>query len=249
VGRAKENAPRRTPRARGASTSARRSSPAGAPPVGATPPTAGRSDEPPQIFLLSPATCGGERAALLLGAGARSELAERLRSPAGAEVVDVFRFLSSLYFRGKLAYARAFARPPQGLPGILVITPGDGLVFETYPVTEARLRAWGEVPVDRASPRFVEPLAQHAAALARAAPVNCRIVLLGSVATSKYVEALLLAFGPRLHFPIDFVGRGDMSRGALLLRAARAGRELPYAPLSDAARRGRRAGSSRAVPL
>ena len=46
--------------------------------------------------------------------------------------------------------------------------------------------------------------------------------------------------GGRLLFPTDFVGRGDMSRGALLLRAARADEELAYAPVATAVRRGKR---------
>jgi hypothetical protein len=39
----------------------------------------------------------------------------------------------------------------------------------------------------------------------------------------------------------DFIGRGDMSRGGLLLRAARAGSELPYPPVQGTPRRGARA--------
>jgi hypothetical protein len=66
-------------------------------------------------------------------------------------------------------------------------------------------------------------------------------VLLGSVATPKYRETLTAAFGDRAFFPADFVGRGDMSRGALLLRAVRENRELPYAPLLKTALTGVRA--------
>ncbi len=51
-------------------------------------------------------------------------------------------------------------------------------------------------------------------------------MLLGSVATGKYVDPLTEALGDRLRFPGDFVGRGDMSRGGLLLRCVREGREL-----------------------
>jgi hypothetical protein len=48
------------------------------------------------------------------------------------------------------------------------------------------------------------------------------------------VDVLLDVVGERLLFPTDFVGRGDMSRGALLLRAAREGRELAYEPVAGA---------------
>jgi len=36
---------------------------------------------------------------------------------------------------------------------------------------------------------------------------------------NTYVGALAAAFGDRLRFPVEFVGRGDMSRGGLLLRS------------------------------
>jgi hypothetical protein len=58
------------------------------------------------------------------------------------------------------------------------------------------------------------------------------VVLLGSVARGKYVDVLLPIFGDRLRFPIEFVGRGDMSRGGLLLRAAASGVELVYHSLT-----------------
>jgi hypothetical protein len=69
---------------------------------------------------------------------------------------------------------------------------------------------------------------------------DLEIVLLGSVATGKYVDVLLEVMGDRLLFPAAFVGRGDMSRGALLLRAAEAGDELAYEPVAGAVRHGPR---------
>jgi hypothetical protein len=74
------------------------------------------------------------------------------------------------------------------------------------------------------------------------------VVLLGSIATGKYVDVLLEIMGTRLLFPTDFVGRGDMSRGALMLRAARKGSELSYEPVAGAVRRGRRARRVSQVP-
>jgi hypothetical protein len=66
-------------------------------------------------------------------------------------------------------------------------------------------------------------------------------VLLGSVATGKYVELLTRLLGPRLHYPPSFIGRGDMSRGGLLLRHAREATELDYDILHlDAPRHGPR---------
>jgi predicted kinase len=194
-----------------------------------------------RIFLLSPANLSGERAALVFNPRAQFALARQLHSPAGTTLGPLYSFISGLYFRGKMTYAERFGRPPPGLPGGLVISPTEGLRFLHEPVTLERLRAWAEVPIDAANPRFTGPLVRHAVALEQAHGGNTRFVLLGSVATDKYVEPLSKVFGDHLLFPPDFVGRGDMSRGALLLRAARTGAELPYAPLEGARRHGPRA--------
>jgi hypothetical protein len=198
-----------------------------------------------RIFLLSPAFCGGERAKLLFNPSADFALAVRLRS-GGVPIGELFAFLSGLYFRGKLAYARAFDRPPRGAPGLLVITPTRGLVDPDTLLTLDDMREFAEVNIASQSDRFIEPLARDAQALAmrsRAAPA----ILLGSIATDKYVGTLAAAFGDRLRFPQEFVGRGDMSRGGLLLRSAREGAELTYIPVSGATRRGTR--PPKLVPL
>ena len=193
----------------------------------------------PRVFVLSPAFAGGERAKLVLSDRAQFELAVRLRRE-GAPLGEVFSFLSGLYFRGKLAYAQAFAAPPAGVPRSLVITACCGLVPPETPVTLEELRAIAEVPIDSAEPRYRVPLERDARLLADHAGPECDIVLLGSVATAKYLEPLLDVFGERLLFPAEFVGRGDMSRGGLMLRCARAGIELTYVPAAGAIRRGPR---------
>ena len=71
-----------------------------------------------------------------------------------------------------------------------------------------------------------------ARALAARIDDDTQVVLLGSVASGKYVDILLPVFGDRLRFPAIFAGLGDMSRGGLLLRAARADRELEYTSLT-----------------
>lgn len=183
-----------------------------------------------------------EGAAALLGGPVARE-AERLRSllrgREGAPLGDVFSFVSSLYFRGKLAYARAFARPPHGLPGVHVITPCDGLVPPASALRLSDLRRYADVPVDAGEERYREPLLRDLRALAPAW-AETDVILLGSIASAKYGELLLPVLGPRLQFPSDFVGRGDMSRGGLLLRCVEEGRELGYVPLLGAARRGPR---------
>lgn len=192
------------------------------------------------IFLLSPASTSGERAVQLFNDAAKFALATQIRTPAGAPLGEVFSFVSSLYFRGKLTYARAFARPPAGLCGAFVITPGEGLRDPAEPVTIARLRRYAAVPVKPGEPRYLKPLMRDAEALSILAGDTCRIILLGSVASTRYVEPLLKVFGERLLFPPAFAGRGDMSRGGLLLRCVDAGRELEYEPLVNAVRHGPR---------
>jgi hypothetical protein len=192
-----------------------------------------------RIFLLSPAHCGGKRATILLNEHAAFPLAQRLRSPAGATLGEAFSFLSGLYFRGKLAYADRFARPPVGYVGVQVITTDRGLLTPQTPVSSRDLREFGTVDIRADHPGYREPLARDLARLSQAADAD--VVLLGSVATGKYVDVLLEVMGERLLFPRDFVGRGDMSRGALLLKAVREGRELSYEPVAGAVRHGRRA--------
>jgi hypothetical protein len=193
-----------------------------------------------RVFLLSPAYCGGTRAQLALREDARFELARQLRTVPGAPLGEVFSFFSGLYFRGKLAYARAFAQPPAGLSGIYVITPTDGLRPADEPVDVERLRRFAAVDIDVEDTRYRRPLLRDARWLAAAVGPRCEIVLLGSVATGKYIDLLLSAIGDRLRFPPAFVGRGDMSRGGLLLRCARDGTELEYVAVAGAARRGPR---------
>jgi len=192
-----------------------------------------------RVFLLSPASCAGRRCALLLARGADFELARRIRRD-GAPLGEVFSFLSALYFRGKLAYARRFASAPDGSPGMFVITPDRGLVTPDTPVRLRDLRAFARVPVDPREPRYARPLRRAAEALRSALPADAELVLLGSIATSKYAEVLQTALDRPLLFPIDFVGRGDMSRGGLMLRAARSGSELEYRAIDAAIRRGSR---------
>jgi hypothetical protein len=190
-----------------------------------------------RIFLLSPAHCGGKRAAILLNERAGFPLAQRLHS-AGLTIGEAFSFLSGLYFRGKLTYAGRFARPPAGQAGAQVITTDRGLLAADTAIGIRDLRQFGTVDIRADAPEYRAPLQRD---LLRLEPIqDLEIVLLGSVATRKYVDVLLEVMGERLLFPVEFVGRGDMSRGALLLRAAEEGRELTYEPVAGAVRRGRR---------
>jgi hypothetical protein len=192
-----------------------------------------------RIFLLSPAHCGGKRAQILLNERATFPLAQRLRSSPGVTLGEAFSFLSGLYFRGKLAYADRFSRPPTGERGVQVITTDRGLLAADALVGSRDLRDFGTVDIQADHPGYREPLARDLARLSQYSQAD--VVLLGSVATGKYVDVLLEFLGERLLFPSNFVGRGDMSRGALLLRAVREDIELSYEPVLGAIRRGRRA--------
>ena len=168
------------------------------------------------------------------------ELAARLRAAEGAPIGELYAFISGLYFRGKLAYVEAFSSPPRGAPGALVITASRGLVPMEMRVTLDEFVELSRVPIDQGHEAYRVPLVRDARTLARLVGPDCAIVLLGSIATAKYVEPLLETFGQRLLFPSEFVGRGDMSRGGLMLRCARAGTELEYVPVAGAKRHGPR---------
>jgi len=181
-----------------------------------------------RIFLLSPAYAGGERARMIL------------RDSKGASVAEVFTFLSGLYFRGKIAYADAFARPPRGMPGVLVITPTRGLIDARTRIRLDDLREFAAVDIHQDDSRYRLPIEREARRLALKLSTESEVILLGSIATGKYVDVLLANFGQRLRFPADFVGRGDMSRGGLMLRCVADGQELSYIPVAGAIVNGKR---------
>ena len=194
---------------------------------------------PKRIFLLSPANINGVRARFLLGDNGKSDLAQRL-GRSGAPLGELFTFLSGLYFRGKLAYAQTFGDAPAGMAHSLVITAGGGLIAPDAMVTLERLQEISSANVHSSDARFTEPLIRDARMLSGNTDESCQLVLLGSIATPKYVDPLLSVLGTKLVFPSEFVGRGDMSRGGLMLRCVQSRTQLTYIPLLDAVRRGHR---------
>lgn len=192
-----------------------------------------------KVFLLSPARATGLRAAMLHNPNARFELARRLQRGETVPLGEVFTFLSGLYFRGKVAYARAFAKCKRDRCAIWVITSNLGLVNVDEPFSLKELQKFSEVDIDHEDPRYRKPLVRDARKISKQFP-KAEIVLLGSISTKKYVDCLLEVFGPQLKFPVEFVGRGDMSRGGLLLRCAVDKQELTYVPMLNATRRGKR---------
>jgi hypothetical protein len=193
----------------------------------------------PRVFLLSPANTSAIRGQLLLNRNSEFELAQRVRRQ-GATLGELFTFISSLYFRGKLTYAKAFSQSPTGFPSTLVMTTSRGLLPPETVITLDDLLEMSAVPIDPTDARYRDPLCRDARALARVLPAGSQIVLLGSIASDKYVDPLLEIFGANLLFPLQFVGRGDMSRGGLMLRCAQAGLELDYVSVDSTVRRGSR---------
>jgi hypothetical protein len=194
---------------------------------------------PRRIFLLSPANAAGIRGKLVLKDNACFSVAMRLRQD-GVPLGELFSFISGLYFRGKLAYAQAFAQVPPGVSGAFVITAGRGLVSPDQPIKLAELQEMISVPINVDHSGYRKPLERDARVLSRMAGQGGELVLLGSIATPKYVEPLTAILGERLLFPSEFAGRGDMSRGALMLRCVRSGQQLTYVPVITGERHGPR---------
>ncbi|HWA25073.1 MAG TPA: hypothetical protein VG734_05310 [Lacunisphaera sp.] len=199
-------------------------------------PSAGK--DLPRIYLLSPANMAGLRAKMLLNPRAPFPLARKFREE-GVPLAEVFSFTSGLYFRGKITYARHFAHATRR-DIIRVITSNAGLLDPDTLVRPKDIMAFGRTDIDPLDPKYNEPLRRDALRLAERTGRG-PVIFLGSIATPKYRQVLLDVFGDRLMFPVDFVGRGDMSRGGLLLRAVREGRELPYQEVADAVYTGPRA--------
>jgi hypothetical protein len=182
-----------------------------------------------RIFLLSPANASGVNGQRLLGPTGESELALRLRR-SGAPLGEVYRFISRLYFRGKLDYAEQFKNPPRGIAGVQIIT-GAGLMLPETVVTLSDLRRISSTSIDAKNSQYRLPLDSDLLRLREMVGNQTDIILLGSVATSKYITPITEVFRERLLFPKDFLGRGDMSRGSMLLRCCAQGLELEYLPV------------------
>jgi len=192
-----------------------------------------------RVFLLSPANASGVRARMLFNPHAQFELAKRLNH-LGVPLGELYSFISGLYFRGKLAYATRFANPYKGIAGVHIITAGAGLLLPDFHITLAELQRISATAVDARNHEYRQPLDRDAQRLRDLLDTETEVVLLGSIATPKYIEPLLEVFGERLVFPKEFVGRGDMSRGGLLLRCCAEGLPLEYVPVRGAIRHGKR---------
>src|SRR6202048_1336209 len=137
------------------------------------------------VFILSPANCGGRRAKQAMSPNATFALAAALRSEDGAPLGDFFSFISGLYFRGKLTYARRFAQPPDPAnpivgAGVHVITPNAGLRSPDTLVTHDAVRAFARGDIDADNKKYRRPLEAGARTLLAEIGPDCDGVLLGS---------------------------------------------------------------------
>ena len=188
------------------------------------------------VFLLSPAYCGGRRAAIALRPGSELPLARKL-AEGQLDLGSAFSFFSGLYFRGKLNYARRFGTAfGLGIEPVMIITPTRGLMSPAELISPGLIREFAAVDVCEDDARYRAPLERDLATLALRLPGRARVVLLGSVASGKYVDVLRPMLGERLCYPTSFIGRGDMSRGGLLLRSVASGEELEYETLTPGVR-------------
>jgi hypothetical protein len=191
-----------------------------------------------KVFLISPATAHGPRAMSLRRESSNVVLARRLREE-GVPLGDVFSFLSGLYFRGKLEYARTFAHAPdEQTAGVHIITMTDGLVSPDAPISAQDLERYALCRDGAAA--AISTLESTALTLSQRIGSDADVVLLGSVGTGKYTDLLAPIFGERLLFPREVLHIGQLARGALFLRRARERDELEYVPVAEIVRAGRR---------
>lgn len=179
-----------------------------------------------RIFLLSPANASGVNGKRLLGRTSKTDLAVRLQR-SGVPLGEVYQFISRLYFRGKLDYAQRFKNPPAGVAGVQIIT-GAGLMLPETVITLEQLEKISAIAIDAKNTHYRLPLDEDLLRLRELAGVDVDIILLGSVATYKYITPIQAVFGERLLFPRQFLGLGDMSRGSILLKSCACGLELEY---------------------
>lgn len=196
--------------------------------------------DPPRVFVLSPASLSGARGRRVVDGTSSADFMDVLRGGGDVPLGEVFASISSLYYRGKRSYARRFGRRPGEGPSRWVVTPDRGLLPDDHPVGLEDLRAFARGGIDPDDPAYLEPLLDTAGALDRELEGRGEVVLLGSIASGRYLDPLARVFRRRLLVPRAFVGRGDMSRGGLLLRAVDAGVELDYVVALETERRGSR---------
>ena len=156
-----------------------------------------------RVFLLSPANTSAIRGQLLLNENS-GELAQRIRRE-GAPLGELFSFISSLYFRGKLAYAEAFSHSATGFPGTLVITTSRGLLPPDTVITLDDLLEMSAVPIDPGDHSISGPPLPGCAWASSRSTGWFSGVLLGSIANGNMVRCSR-NFRGKSHVPSTICG-------------------------------------------
>ena len=164
----------------------------------------------------------------------------------GAPLGDVFTFVSGLYFRGKLAYARRFASPPE--PRIrrrLGRARHHAERRAPQPETPVTRRRAARLRRRRRRSRPTRATGGRSsgarARWLREIGADCEVVLLGSIASPKYVDVLLddLRRAPAVPDRFRRPRRHEPRRPAAAQARARASSST-YAPMAGAVRHGAR---------
>jgi hypothetical protein len=102
----------------------------------------------------------------------------------------------------------------------------------------SELRDMACVPIDVDEPRYRGPMERDAQRLADAIGAQGEVVLLGSIATPKYVDVLRAILGPRLRFPrgIRWARGHEPRRADAAARASARGADLHPDRRRDATR-------------
>jgi len=103
-----------------------------------------------RLYLLSPANVHGKRAQRVKRAEATFDLAARLRTQ-GAPLGEVFSFMSGLYFRGKLTYAKTFGAAPAGIDPVWPPHPSLVMILSISPASKKTPSNW-QKPSDPIAP-------------------------------------------------------------------------------------------------
>ena len=73
------------------------------------------------------------------------------------------------------------------------------------------IEEFAETDIAAGDLRYRAPLERDLTVLVARLPLASRVVLLGSIASDKYVDVLRPALGERLHYPLWFAGRAIFS--------------------------------------
>ena len=129
-------------------------------------------------------------------------------------------------------YASRFGRPPPSLPPALVITPTRGLQSPSLPISRSLIEEFASLDWHRPTRAFWIRSSRVRVSFVHRSSQRCAWSCSGASRRAGTSSRWRASSRAGCNYPAEFVGRGDMSRGGLLLRHAEEGRELDYVPLA-----------------